>query len=164
MAAEGMGAPAAVSVVSCSQAAFARDASLRKLAQSTHVHLLGFGMLYGLTGLIFSLTSYPKWLRLVLAPFPLIMQVIDIACWWLARLPDSQYGVQFAHAIPVTGGLVAVGLVIHILFSTFNLFGTKGRLVLVVLFGAGAALACMLLSTVVQPYLAAELLGGPAAP
>src|SRR5207302_839563 len=30
---------------------------LRKLAQTTHVHLLGFSMLYMLTGLIFALSS-----------------------------------------------------------------------------------------------------------
>src|SRR5207302_2640471 len=38
--------------------------SLTKLAQTTHVHLLAFSMLYGMTGLIFAFTSYPLWSRL----------------------------------------------------------------------------------------------------
>jgi hypothetical protein len=52
--------------------------SLKKLAQTTHVHLLGFGLLYGLTGLILTFTSYPGWLRGLLGPLPLVAQVGDI--------------------------------------------------------------------------------------
>ncbi|HTU91625.1 MAG TPA: hypothetical protein VMF69_16195, partial [Gemmataceae bacterium] len=40
--------------------------SLEKLAQTTHVHLLGFSMLYGLTGLILAWSSYPRLVRIVL--------------------------------------------------------------------------------------------------
>ena len=37
--------------------------AMKKLAQTSHVHLLGFAVLYGFTGLIFTFTSYPGWLR-----------------------------------------------------------------------------------------------------
>jgi hypothetical protein len=143
---------------------FGGGMSLRKLAQSTHVHLLGFAMLYAFTGLVFSLTSYPAILRLVLSPFPLIMQIIDISCWWLARLPDYDgallSGPNFARTITVTGGLVATGLVAQIVLGCFNLFDKKGRFVLIVLFAVGAALAGMLFSTVISPHLALEALQG----
>ena len=69
--------------------------SLTKLAQTTHVHLLGFSMLYGLTGLILAFSSYPRLLRVILCPLPLLAQVVDISFWWLARL-DDPYGPQFA--------------------------------------------------------------------
>src|SRR5204863_271399 len=46
--------------------------SLEKLTQSTHVHLLGFAMLYALTGFVFAFTRYPAWLRALLAPLVLI--------------------------------------------------------------------------------------------
>ena len=45
-------------------------------------------MLYGLTGLVVSLTSYPGGLRGVLAPLPLVVQFAVIGCWWLARWPQ----------------------------------------------------------------------------
>ncbi len=91
---------------------------IRGLAQTTHVHLLGFSMLFALTGLVFSFTSYPLWMRAVFGPFTLVAQVVDISCWWLGRINPL-----FAQVILVTGGLVALGLLIHILGSLFNLFG-----------------------------------------
>jgi hypothetical protein len=128
--------------------------SLTKLAQSTHVHLLGFSMLYGLTGFIFACTSYPLWVRCLLAPWPLVAQLADIGCWWLGR-----FDPWFAQAIMVTGGFVAVGLLSQILGSLFNLFGRAGRVALVFLIvlvgGAGAVLQ----TKVIGPYLAGEKVG-----
>jgi hypothetical protein len=108
--------------------------SLPKLAQSTHVHLLGFAMLYGLTGLIFAFTGYPSLARCLLAPLPLVAQMVDIGCWWLARL-EAPFGPYFAMFIPVTGGIVAVGLLLHIVLSLFDLYGKVGKVVLVLLLG-----------------------------
>jgi hypothetical protein len=108
--------------------------SLPKLAQSTHVHLLGFAMLYGLTGLIFAFTGYPSLARCLLAPLPLVVQMVDIGCWWLARL-EAPFGPYFAMFIPVTGGIVAVGLLLHVVLGLFDLYGKVGKLVLVLLLG-----------------------------
>jgi hypothetical protein len=102
--------------------------SLEKLAQTTHVHLLGFSMLYGLTGLVFALTSYPGIVRVLIAPLPLAAQVLEISCWWLARLNPL-----YADAIALFGGIVAVGLMIHILFGLWDLFGKGGKLILFLL-------------------------------
>jgi hypothetical protein len=112
--------------------------SLPKLAQTTHVHLLGFSMLYGLTGLILAFSSYPSALRVLLCPLPLLAQIVDIAFWWLARLPEPQ-GPEFARLIAVTQGVVAVGLLSHIVLGLFDLFGSKGKFVLAILFGGAAA-------------------------
>jgi hypothetical protein len=95
---------------------------IKKLAQTTHVHLIGFTMMFFLTGLIFSLTSYPGWVRAILAPWPMFFQVIDISCWWLGR-----YEPLAAQAIIVTGGLVAIGLAIHILGGLLDLTGIVGK-------------------------------------
>jgi hypothetical protein len=129
--------------------------SLPKLAQTTHVHLLGFALLYGMSGLILSFTSYPGWLRFLLAPLPLLAQLADISCWWLARIDPV-----FAKAIVYTGGIVAAGFGLQIVLSLFNMFGRKGRLVLAILF-LGAVLACLQLDLrVIEPYLSNEKLGG----
>lgn len=125
--------------------------SLPKLAQSTHVHLLGFSMLYGLTGLIFALSTYPTWLRIVVAPLPLIAQVADISCWWLGRVDPL-----FAQAIVVTGGLVGLGLALHIVLGLFNLFGKVGKVAIVLLLIAGAATVFVVKQQVVDPHLQHE--------
>jgi hypothetical protein len=129
--------------------------SLTKLAQTTHVHLLGFSMLYGLTGFIFSFTSYPLWFRIFFAPFTLIMQLADIGCWWLARLHSPQ-GELFGQAIAFTGMLVAIGLMIHIIGTLFDLFSRKGKLVLLVLILIGGIVGGALKAQVIDPYLESE--------
>lgn len=129
--------------------------SLTKLAQSTHVHLLGFSMLYGLTGLILALSSLPAIIRFPLAPLPLLAQVIDIACWWLARI-DGPVGEQFALVIPISGGVVGAGLGLHIILGLFTLFGWTGRFVLVLLFAAAGAGGYVANDKVIQPFLQGE--------
>jgi hypothetical protein len=133
------------------QAPAAGGMSLNKLAQTTHVHLLGFSMLYGLTGLIFAFTSYPGWLKILLAPLPLAAQVADISCWWLARA-DS----RFAEVIAVTGGVVAVGLLLHIVLSVFNMYGRHGKKVVAVLLLLGALTGAAVKTQVIDPFLEHE--------
>lgn len=125
--------------------------SLKKLAQSTHVHLLGFSMLYGLTGLVFALTSYPCWVRVVLAPFPLLVQLVDIACWWLSRADPI-----FARAIVVTGGMVGAGLFLQIVLSLFNMFGKTGKVVLLLLLIALSVGGYVVTGRYIMPYLVRE--------
>jgi hypothetical protein len=129
--------------------------SLTKLAQTTHVHLLGFSMLYGITGLILAFTSLPGYIRIPLAPLPLIAQVVDISFWWLARL-DEPYGPLLARAIPISGAVVAAGLGLHILLSLFDLFGRVGKLVLIVLIGLAGAGAYVAKEKVIDPHMAKE--------
>jgi hypothetical protein len=125
--------------------------STEKLAQTTHVHLLGFSMLYGLTGLIFAFTSYPGIVRALIAPLPLVAQVIDISCWWLARVDP-----RFAHVIVYTGGAVAGGLMLHIGLTLFNLYGWKGKGLLLLLVVAAGLGGWQLKQNVIDPYLADE--------
>jgi hypothetical protein len=129
--------------------------SEEKLIQSTHVHLLGFATLFGMTGLIFALTSYPGWLRGLIAPLVLAAQVLDIACWWLARI-EGPIGEQFALVIPITGAVVGIGLMLHIVLGLFNMYDLRGKTVVLVLFLAAAAGTWYLGERVVIPYLQEE--------
>ncbi len=129
--------------------------SISKLALTTHVHLLGFSMLYGLTGLVLAFSRLPSLFRVILCPLALVAQVVDISCWWLARL-DGPLGETFASIIPITGAVVAGGLVLQILISVFDMYSWTGRFVLVLLFiGAGAG-GGFVLHRVVQPWLESE--------
>jgi hypothetical protein len=160
--AEGKGGPAAEASLEsyddlktyCAVETRGHGMSLTKLAQTTHVHLLGFSMLYGLTGLIFAFTRYPGWMRLLIAPLPLLAQVADISCWWLGRIDPA-----FAHTITITGGIVGAGVFLHIVLSLFSLFGKRGRLVLVVLFILGGFGAALVEEKVIGPYLQHESSG-----
>jgi hypothetical protein len=129
--------------------------SLTKLAQTTHVHLLGFSMLYGLTGLILAFSSYPRVLRVVLCPLPLLAQVADISLWWLARLEDP-YGPMLARAIAVTGAVVGGSLFLHLVLGLWALFTWRGRFVLVLLFAAAGYGGYVAKEKVIDPYMARE--------
>jgi hypothetical protein len=113
--------------------------SMHKLAQSTHVHLLGFSILYFLTGVLFAMTNWPAPIRVVLAPAPLLVQLVDISFWWLARV-DDPWGSWFAQGVVVTGGIVGLCLGLQIILTLFSLFGKFGKVViflLIVLAGVG---------------------------
>jgi hypothetical protein len=111
-----------------------RQMSIDSLTQTTHLHLLSFSMLWMLTGLICAFTSYYKWFRCILAPLVLLAQVIDVSCWWLARLEGA--GPYFALTIMATGSIVAGALILQIVMSLWDMYRLSGRLVLVILFGA----------------------------
>ena len=97
-----------------------RQMSLESLTQTTHLHLLSFCMLWALTGVIFAFSSYPRWLRCVLAPGVLIAQVADVACWWLARV--NGVGPYFALCIIGAGTLVGVGLLLQVALGVSDMF------------------------------------------
>jgi hypothetical protein len=127
--------------------------SLKKLAQSTHVHLIGFALLYGLTGLLVTFTSYPGWLRGLVGPFPLVAQIVDIGFWWMGRVDPA-----CAKVIVFTGGVVALSLCIQISLSLFNMFGRAGKTVLVLAVVGSLLGGYVLKERVVDPYMSKERL------
>lgn len=127
--------------------------SLDHLALTTHVHLLAFSVLYGLTGMLFALTAWPLWMRLLIAPAPIIFAALDISFWWLARL-DEPYGPMFAKAIMVSGGLVGLSLGAQIVLGALGLFRLPGKIVIVLIMIFGAALGLGVKLKVVDPYMA----------
>ncbi|HXD88448.1 MAG TPA: hypothetical protein VN641_18305 [Urbifossiella sp.] len=131
-----------------------RQISKEKLAQSTHAHLLSFAMLFALTGLVFSFSSYPFLVRLVLGPIVLLAQVADVSCWWLARIDGP--GIYFAQAIIATGAVVGLGLGAQIILSVFNMYGKLGKVVLAMLFAAAFVGIAFLAKTVILPELQAQ--------
>lgn len=132
--------------------------SLAKLALTTHVHLLAFSMLYGLTGVVLALSRLPAVLRVLIAPLPLLAQVVDISFWWLARI-DGPEGEMFARAIPVSGAVVAVGLALQIFLSLWTMFDGYGKAVLLLLIAAAGFGAYEAKMKIVEPYLEKEKAG-----
>ncbi len=129
--------------------------SLPKLAMTTHIHLLSFAVLYALTGLVLALSSCPAWIRVPIAPLALIASVVDVACWWLARLEDP-YGTMFASMIPMTGAVLAVSLLLQIVLSLFSMFGNLGKVLLVLLFIAAGAGGYVAKERYIDPHILHE--------
>jgi cytochrome c553 len=129
--------------------------SLDKLTQSTHAHLLSFAMLFSLTGLVFAFTSYPAALRSILGPWVLIAVVADVSLWWLARLSD-QWGPYFAHGIIGTGAAAGVGLMLQVTLSLLNMYGPKGKFVVLALYALAAIAAWQVYDHKVKPGLDAK--------
>ncbi len=131
-----------------------KQISVEALTQSTHAHLLSFAVLFTLTGLTFAFTSYPAAIRCVVAPVVLLAQVFDVACWWLARVPEN--GPYFAQVSVFTGGIVGTFLGLQIVLSLLNMYGRTGKAVLVLLFLLAAAGFAVLGITAIEPALRAE--------
>ncbi len=129
--------------------------SLEKLTQSTHAHLLSFAVLFSLTGLVFAFTSYPTVVRCLISPLVLIAIVTDVAFWWLARLSEN-YGMYFAMGVIGTGGVAGLGLATQIGLSLWNIYGWKGKMVLLALFVVAGVAGGMVANTVILPGLDAK--------
>jgi hypothetical protein len=129
--------------------------SLDGLTQSTHAHLLSFAILFALTGFVYAFSSHPGFVRGVLAPVVLVAQVADVSCWWLARL-DLPYGPMFALAVMGTGAVVGLGLSLQIVLSLFDMYGVKGKLVLLLLFLVAGGGFYALYTNAIKPGLDAE--------
>ncbi len=130
--------------------------SMQKLAQTTHVHLLSFSMLYFLTGLLFAMTRWPGLVRLVIAPIPLLAQFADVSFWWLARL-DDPYGSWFAQGVGIAQGILGLFLAAQIILTLFSLFGKFGKLLIFVLIVLTALGGRQLWELKVKGYLASEV-------
>jgi cytochrome c553 len=129
--------------------------SLEKLTQSTHAHLLSFAVLFSLTGLVFAFTSYYSWLRCLLGPWVLIAVVVDVSLWWLARLSD-QWGPYFAMGIIGTGAAAGVGLMLQVTLSLLNMYGWKGKFIILAIYVLAVGGAWQLYQHKVKPGLEAK--------
>ncbi len=125
------------------------------LTQTTHVHLLSFSVLYGLTGLIFAFTSLPGLIRRMVGPVVLIAQMVDISCWWLARM-EYPNGPMFAQAIIATGAIVGMGLGTQIVVSLFDMFRWKGKFLMLIVGVSLAAALGVVYTKAIHPALEAE--------
>jgi mono/diheme cytochrome c family protein len=136
------------------RSAKARQVSVETLTQSTHAHLLSFAMMWGLTGFIFAFTSYNYTLRCLIAPAAVVFQVIDLACWWLARL--NGVGPYFAFLTFIFGGIVGVAVLVHIIASVWNMYGPKGKVILFLILSGIAVGVGITAVKVVIPQLESE--------
>ena len=104
----------------------------RALALTTHAHLLSVPVFVVLLGGLFLWTGWPhrasrggEWLRVVLGSAPLVFFLIDVACWWLARIPEI--GWLFALTIGATGALFGATFVLQIIIVLRGLWRRRAH-------------------------------------
>ncbi len=133
-----------------------KQVSLDGLTQTTHNHLFGFSMLYFLSGIILAFTKFPTLVKVIFCPLAIVGATLDVSCWWLSRI-EPPYGPMFAAAILGTGGIAALSLAVQIFLSLFDMYGKKGKIVVLLLLLAGLGGGGFTIFTkVVKPYLDAE--------
>ncbi len=96
--------------------------SVERLASITHTHMMAFAVLFGCTGLLFSFTRYPAFIRAIFGPWVLFFQVVEIGMWWLTR-----WDPLFANMIRLCGGAVGFGLGIQLLGGLYDVLGPSPR-------------------------------------
>jgi hypothetical protein len=133
-----------------------KQMSLDGLTQTTHNHLFGFSMLYFLSGIILAFTKYPTIVKVIFCPLALLGATLDVSCWWLART-EPPFGPMFAAMILGTGGIAALSLAVQIFLSLFDMYGKKGKVVVLLLLLAGLGGGGFTIwAKAIKPHLDAE--------
>ena len=91
--------------------------SVMQLARVSHIHLFGIGMIFLLTGIVFSLSETPIWLRISLVVLPYLAILADIGSWWLTKFIPV-----FGIVVIVGGALMGVALAGQILISLWEMW------------------------------------------
>lgn len=91
--------------------------SIAQLARISHVHLFGIGIIFLLTGVIFSLSETPLWLRVSLVVIPYLAILADIGSWWLTKFEPV-----FGSVVVIGGAVMGLALAGQILISLWEMW------------------------------------------
>jgi hypothetical protein len=84
--------------------------STAKLVHITHAHILSIPVFTLIIAGLFLLTGARAWIKLFLAPLPMLATCVDFASWWLARSVEP-----FVYVIAAAGAVFGVALGLQIL-------------------------------------------------
>ena len=92
--------------------------SIEDLSKVSHIHLFGVSIIFLLTGAIFSLSSTPIWIRVILVVLPYVTIVMDIGSWWATKYLSS----IFAFTVIAGGALMGLCLALQTLISLWEMW------------------------------------------
>lgn len=92
------------------------------LAKSSHAHLFGMGTLFAVAGWLFLAAEPPSWLRVPGVSLPFVAMLLDVGCWWLARLDAS-----FAAGIVAGGALLTLSFGVLLAWPLWRLWGPSAQ-------------------------------------
>jgi len=99
-----------------------RGMSRVRLAQSSHAHLFGMGVLFALAGGVFLLTDAGGTAKGLAVSLPFAALFLDVGCWWLTKAD-----AVFAYGVIAGGVLLAVAFAVLILRPLWELWGPRPK-------------------------------------
>ena len=91
--------------------------SIAQLARVSHIHLFGIGIVFLLTGAIFSFSGTSLWLSVSLVVIPYLSILADIGAWWLTK-----FDPVFGSVVVASGALMGLALASQILISLWEMW------------------------------------------
>lgn len=92
--------------------------SILQLARVSHIHLFGISIIFLLTGVVFSLSETPVWLRISLVVVPYLAILADISSWWFTKFTP----VFFGYVVVIGGAIWGLALAAQILISLWEMW------------------------------------------
>jgi hypothetical protein len=99
-----------------------RGMSAAKRATTTHAHLFGMTVLFGLLGAVFLFTGTRRGVKAIVVAAPFAGMALDIGSWWLALLSPA-----FCWGIVAGGALLASSLVVLVARPLWEMWGPEPK-------------------------------------
>ena len=88
-----------------------------RLITLSHIHMIGIGVIFALSGTIFLFTPINEKLKTVLLIFPFASLMLDVFSWWLTKLTPV-----FAISVLIGGAFTVIGFFIQFVISLLTMW------------------------------------------
>ena len=99
-----------------------RGVSASRLITLSHIHMIGIGVIFALSGAIFLFTPINEKFKMVLLIFPFGALMLDVFSWWLTKLTPV-----FAIAVFIGGVFTVIGFFIQFVISLKTMWMSSGE-------------------------------------
>ncbi len=96
--------------------------SASRLITLSHIHMIGIGVIFALSGTIFLFTPINEKLKMILLIFPFGSLMMDVFSWWLTKLTPA-----FAIAVFIGGVFTVVGFFIQFVICLLTMWKSSGK-------------------------------------
>jgi hypothetical protein len=93
-----------------------------RLITLSHIHMIGIGVIFALSGTIFLFTPINEKFKMVLLIFPFGALMLDVFSWWLTKLTPV-----FAIAVFIGGVFTVIGFFIQFVISLKTMWMPSGE-------------------------------------
>ncbi len=88
-----------------------------RLITLSHIHMIGIGVIFAISGVIFVFTSINEKLKIILLIFPFASLMLDVFSWWLTKVTPV-----FAISVIIGGAFTVIGFFIQFVISLLTMW------------------------------------------
>ncbi len=88
-----------------------------RLITLSHIHMIGIGVIFALSGVIFVFTPINEKLKTVLLIFPFASLMLDVFSWWLTKVTPV-----FAISVLIGGAFTVIGFFMQFVISLLTMW------------------------------------------